>query len=350
MTFRPRTRKQQLAAIGIRNNGLLEHMEAYPKEQRRNPEFLRDLRMLLRPHPEFFPSIPTPDPEDWLGTRKGTDQTFFAFTKNHGHRRPRRSGYRTKKIYLVPIVENEADLTKFPPLDLLESMVASFFCLEVIMLDPLSMKDINQDSKPIETCKKYLGGHRWKQYDARGILRCLEKRKPSDAQALMAFTMHDLFKVGFNYLFGLGSTSGVGVFSFFRQDPASVACEFWNGRNERMEGDDEVLIRRASMTLCHEICHILGMKHCTFYSCLMQGANSLEEAEKRGGLRLCPCCLRKLCWSVAVSPKTHYEKLLEHCACWPGAFADDIEWLASRISLLTADERALLLPLVNGFA
>ena len=36
------------------------------------------------------------------------------------------------------------------------------------------------------------------------------------------------------------------------------------------------------MTLCHEICHILGMKHCTFYSCLMQGANSLEEAEKRG--------------------------------------------------------------------
>ena len=76
----------------------------------------------------------------------------------------------------------------------------------------------------------------------------------------------------------------------------------------------------------------------------------IEEAEKRGGPRLCPCCLRKLCWSVAVSPKTHYEKLLAHCACWPGAYADDIEWLASRISLLTADERALLLPLVNGFA
>ena len=61
--------------------------------------------------------------------------------------------------------------------------------------------------------------------------------------------MHDLYKGDYNYLFGLGSSSGVGVFSFFRQDPASPACEFWNGTDEREEGDDEVLLRRASATL-----------------------------------------------------------------------------------------------------
>ena len=76
--------------------------------------------------------------------------------------------------------------------------------------------------------------------------------KRSDAHTLCAMTMHDLFKGDYNYLFGLGSSNGTGVFSFYRQDPASPACEFWNGSDEREAGDDEVRGGSATVKLLHQ--------------------------------------------------------------------------------------------------
>ena len=31
--------------------------------------------------------------------------------------------------------------------------------------------------------------------------------------------------------------------------------------------------------VCHEIGHTFGMKHCTFFRCLMQGSNGLDETD-----------------------------------------------------------------------
>ena len=56
-----------------------------------------------------------------------------------------------------------------------------------------------------------------------------------------------------------------------------------------------MLLRRAFLTLSNEPGHTFGLKHCVFFSCLMQGANSLEEAQSRMP-DLCPVCLRKLLW------------------------------------------------------
>ena len=333
MPFRPRNRRERMEAIGLLPDGKLNHMEYYELEQRKDKNFLRILSMLLRPDLQSFQLLGIPNADDWLATRKESGQTFEAYAKKWGHRRPRRKGYAPRKIYLLPLVGAKG-LEGFPDPKALLSIVAAFFCLPTIMLDPVRMKDLPKDGKAIGTCHESEEGQSWKQYNASNIMRCLERRKPSDAHALMAFTMHDLYVPGYNFLFGRASTSGVGVFSFFRQDPASVASEFWNGTNEREEGDEEVLLRHASMVLCHEIGHILGLRHCLFFSCLMQGSNSMEEAEGRGACRLCPCCLRKLSWAVGVSPQTHYEKLLEHCAAWPGTYADDLEWIAMRLSLL----------------
>lgn len=325
-----------MSAIGLYANGSLDHMDYYEAPQRKDKDFNRGLKILLRPDPAHFEPLGHQEEDDWLGTRKGVDQTFQGYAKSHGHRRARKMGYEARKIYLLPITGKSSGggLEGFPDPQALLSIVAAFFCLPVVMLDAVSMKDLPKSGKAIDTSPEREGRRSWKQYSAPNILRCLERRKPADAIALMAFTMHDLYKPGYNYLFGLGSTSGAGVFSFFRQDPASVACEFWNGTDEREEGDEEVLLRRASMTLCHEIGHIIGLKHCTFFTCLMQGANSLGEAEDRGGCRLCPCCLRKLSWAVGVHPSKHYEALLQHCMSYPGAFPEDLEWLASRLALL----------------
>merc|ERR1711998_461069 len=45
--------------------------------------------------------------------------------------------------------------------------------------------------------------------------------------------------------------------------------------------------------LTHETSHILGMRHCIYYSCLMNGANHEGELLAQP-LQLCPVCLRKL--------------------------------------------------------
>ena len=60
-----------------------------------------------------------------------------------------------------------------------------------------------------------------------------------------------------------------------------------------MEPDEEILLYRCLKTACHEICHVLGMTHCPYFECLMNGSNLVTEADKKP-FALCPICLRKL--------------------------------------------------------
>ena len=60
-----------------------------------------------------------------------------------------------------------------------------------------------------------------------------------------------------------------------------------------MEPEEEILLYRCLKTACHEICHVLGMTHCPYFECLMNGSNLVTEADKKP-FALCPICLRKL--------------------------------------------------------
>ena len=60
---------------------------------------------------------------------------------------------------------------------------------------------------------------------------------------------------------------------------------------ERLEAD--ILVYRCIKTACHELGHIFGLTHCSFYECLMNGSNLVEEADKKPFI-LCPVCLRKI--------------------------------------------------------
>ena len=60
-----------------------------------------------------------------------------------------------------------------------------------------------------------------------------------------------------------------------------------------MGPDEEILLYRSLKTACHEICHVLGMTHCPYFECLMNGSNLVTEADKKP-FALCPICLRKL--------------------------------------------------------
>ena len=65
-------------------------------------------------------------------------------------------------------------------------------------------------------------------------------------------------------------------------------------------------------TACHELCHVLGMTHCPYYECLMNGSNLVNEADKKPFL-LCPICLRKLEAYLNLQGKIpdHYQCMLQ---------------------------------------
>ncbi len=105
-------------------------------------------------------------------------------------------------------------------------------------------------------------GHRQLSID--GLLAELRKLIPQDALCLMALTMSDLYDTAPD-LFVAGMAAGnrrVGVFSFFRYDPArAFSCEFWHEvRPVAVDTAQRraLIFARCCKLLVHEILHILG--------------------------------------------------------------------------------------------
>ena len=289
----------------------------------------RALHSVLDPY--AFAPIPEPDEDDWLfdrGSAKG--QTFDKYVRDW---RPLRSNLKNtsrRKLYLQPI-GTAKDVARFPNVDALATGVHAFFGLETIVLPMISLSELG--TKAATSIRR-----RGQQRNAGDINTALKRLTPPDAFACAGVTMHDLYKGDFNYLFGLGGRAdgvGFGVFSFHRHDPASPDCEFHHGATERRPGDDAVMLRRAFTTLTHELGHAFAFKHCVFFSCLMQGANSLEEAEGRW-TDLCPVCLRKLLWVTmqesAEGARARYERLAHFFAQHPQSFPAHLEFILRRIA------------------
>jgi archaemetzincin len=109
----------------------------------------------------------------------------------------------------------------------------------------------------------------------------LHRVKVANAFITLAFTSHDLTKPGdWNFVFGEANAStGTGVFSFARYREGASS--------------ETHMLRRCCMVLAHEVGHLLGLSHCVWSSCLMNGSNHLDEGESRA-FALCPADLRKL--------------------------------------------------------
>ena len=77
-----------------------------------------------------------------------------------------------------------------------------------------------------------------------------------------------------------------------------------------MEGeyDDEEKVVFLEKVVNHELCHTFGMRHCIFFTCLMNGTSGYEEASKKVE-HLCPICVRKLQLAIEFDMLERYEKL-----------------------------------------
>ncbi|EDO46307.1 predicted protein, partial [Nematostella vectensis] len=57
--------------------------------------------------------------------------------------------------------------------------------------------------------------------------------------------------------------------------------------------------------ISHELGHVFGLTHCTFFSCAMNESSSITEAESQP-LVVCPVCLRKLQLALGFEVQSRY--------------------------------------------
>lgn len=126
----------------------------------------------------------------------------------------------------------------------------------------------------------------------------LKKDLPVDALARVGVTMEDLYVSDLNFVFGLGSPQlKAGIYSLYRYGGGYRGARPYNTRQ-----------RRALKVMAHEIGHIFYIKHCIFYSCGMNGSNSLTESDGRP-LAICPVDERKLRHFLGYNREERYRKL-----------------------------------------
>lgn len=92
--------------------------------------------------------------------------------------------------------------------------------------------------------------------------------------------------------------------------------------------------------MAHEIGHMFGIGHCTFFRCLMMGSNHLEE-NARKPLEYCPICIRKLQHNIGFDLVKRYQGMEACCKELGGEFEKDVNWYTKAISLASSHHSEL---------
>jgi archaemetzincin len=250
------------------------------------PEPYLKLETKLRP---LADPLPPPRPGDWLAEHSEPGQTFADYLDAQ----PVRKSGNLHTIYLCLVGDFTEGQQRI--LDLTQGYLASFFDAPVKVNRQIALASIPARARRThpswgdpQVLTKYI------------LRKVLEPERPDDALAYLALTASDLWPgKGWNFVFGQANLrKRMGVWSIYRNgDP----------------GEDFTLyLRRTLGTASHELCHILTMRHCTAFCCLMDGSNHQEERDARP-IYLCPVCLRKLCWNLGVEPVPYLTKLNVFC-------------------------------------
>ncbi|KAJ6559068.1 hypothetical protein DFH09DRAFT_1247883 [Mycena vulgaris] len=89
---------------------------------------------------------------------------------------------------------------------------------------------------------------------------------------------------------------------------------------------------RACRTASHELGHCLGIDHCTYYACAMQGTASLREDARQPPF-LCPVDLAKLLNATGAARDNTYRAMLSFCVKHPDChlFAAYAAWIRAQL-------------------
>jgi len=256
-----------------------------------------------------FKPLPEPQSGDWLLAHPETGQTYDQYVASFPNRPDASRGI----IFLQPLGGFSAPGA--PSLDFLKRFAAAFFGLPVKVLPAMRLAGARIN----ERINAFTGKRQFLTSDIRGRL---SMGLPPRAFCLLGLTTEDLYPgPGWNFVFGEASlTARTAVYSFARYDPAFYGQSLKDGK--------QLALLRSCKVLAHETGHMFGMKHCIYYSCLMNGSNSMGETDAQP-LHLCPVCLRKLQWNIGFDPVVRYRRL--HALCFEAGFQEEALWLAGEI-------------------
>ncbi|OJJ55569.1 hypothetical protein ASPSYDRAFT_158161 [Aspergillus sydowii CBS 593.65] len=122
---------------------------------------------------------------------------------------------------------------------------------------------------------------------------------------------------------GNESTAPTATASANREGPLEDAMDVLRqsqSHSLRLAGDGEaqwqsaLWLWRVIRTTSHELCHCLGLDHCVYYACIMQGSASLSE-DTRQPPYLCPVDLAKVLCATGSGVKERDRALLAYCEC-----------------------------------
>jgi archaemetzincin len=248
-------------------------------------ELERNLRPLADP-------LPSPRPGDWLAEHEEPGQTFAEYLDA----RPVRRSDKLHTIYLCLVGDFSEAQRRI--LALTQDYLALFFDCPVKVNLQIALASI-----PARARRTHLSWGDPQVLTGYVLHEVLEPERPADALAYLALTASDLWPgEGWNFVFGEANLrQRTGVWSIYRSGDLSEG-----------EATFRLCLRRTLGTASHELCHVLTMKHCTAFRCLLNGSNHQEERDARP-LHLCPVCLRKLCWNLRVEPVPYLKELEAFC-------------------------------------
>ncbi len=275
----------------------------------------------------FSPLPKKPRAGDWLSAHDEGGQSFKSFARRsftcspHGH---------CDTMYIIPIGDFHPE--RAPPLDRLLAFAAAHFGCKIKLGQHVSVKAVSENSR--------VGDEGQLQILTDTVRTLLCRSQPRDCFAVIGITMIDLYTIkdseAWNYVFGEASAmDGVGVFSFARYDPSGTFLPpdgSTEGLPPMSQVDQSELLRRSCRVLTHEGSHVVGLKHCIHFKCLMNGSNHLRESDSCP-LHLCPLCLRKLALGCGFDPLERYRQLAAWYAAEPG-FEQQMAWTEARIATI----------------
>lgn len=140
------------------------------------------------------------------------------------------------------------------------------------------------------------------------------KRNQRQELVCVAVTMADIYLDEIeDWVYGLArSLDAFAVYSFARLDALYPASSQILLSSALTDEHRVIMIRRCVKILLHELNHLFGLKHCIYYTCLMNGANNEAEMDRQP-LYLCPVCLRKLYSTFQFSIRDLYENFANIC-------------------------------------
>jgi len=143
--------------------------------------------------------------------------------------------------------------------------------LQEILSSPIKLGKADPD------LKKYFNPER-AQYDAAGILARFEDENSMGKTILL--TSIDLYIPIFTFVFGLAKLNGAtGIVSAQR-----LKNEYYG-----LPPDEDLLKWRLVKEIVHELGHLLNLRHCINYQCVMASSNTADDLDVKGPYYCAAC-------------------------------------------------------------